>query len=44
MKLTFLGAAGEVTGSAYLIETSRARVLIDCGTFQGMDQAGVLNV
>ena len=44
MKLTFLGAAGEVTGSAYLIETARARVLIDCGTFQGMDQAGVLNV
>lgn len=33
--LTFLGAAGTVTGSKYLIETSRARVLLDCGLYQG---------
>ncbi len=39
MKLTFLGAAGEVTGSAYLIETSRARVLLDYGLFQGGREA-----
>ena len=35
MKLTFLGAAGEVTGSQHLIETDTLRVLLDCGFFQG---------
>jgi metallo-beta-lactamase family protein len=36
MKITLLGAAGgEVTGSAYLIQTSRANVMVDCGLFQG---------
>lgn len=33
--LTFLGAAGTVTGSRFLIDTPRARVLVDCGLFQG---------
>lgn len=36
MRITTCGASGgEVTGSCYLIETSRARVLLDCGVFQG---------
>ncbi len=34
IKLHFLGAARNVTGSRYLIETSSARVLVDCGLYQ----------
>ena len=34
-RLTFLGAAKTVTGSQYLIETESARVMVDCGMFQG---------
>ncbi|MGW1344475.1 MBL fold metallo-hydrolase RNA specificity domain-containing protein [Kribbella sp. NPDC002412] len=33
--LTFLGAAGTVTGSKFLLEHDRHRVLVDCGLFQG---------
>lgn len=35
MRITFLGAAGEVTGSQHLIETDSRRILLDCGLFQG---------
>ena len=34
-KLTFIGAAGEVTGSCHMLETAAGRMLIDCGMFQG---------
>jgi metallo-beta-lactamase family protein len=35
VKLQFLGAATTVTGSQFLLTTDRARVVIDCGLFQG---------
>ncbi|MBY5162030.1 MBL fold metallo-hydrolase RNA specificity domain-containing protein [Salsipaludibacter albus] len=34
--LTFLGAAGTVTGSKFLLEFDGHRVLVDCGLFQGL--------
>lgn len=33
--LRFLGAAGTVTGSKFLVETPTSRLLVDCGLFQG---------
>jgi len=43
VKLTFHGAAGEVTGSAYLVEADGIRFLVDCGMFQGGREADEKN-
>lgn len=39
MKLTFLGAAGEVTGSCMRVDHARGSFLVDCGLFQGGREA-----
>lgn len=43
MKLHFLGAAGEVTGSCFLVEGANARFLVDCGMVQGGREAPARN-
>ncbi len=34
IKLSFLGAARNVTGSRYLLEIDHTRILVDCGLYQ----------
>lgn len=36
--LSFWGGAGTVTGSKHLLQTSRARILVECGIFQGLKE------
>jgi metallo-beta-lactamase family protein len=43
VKLKFHGAARTVTGSCYMIETDTAKVLVDCGMFQGARTETELN-
>ena len=43
MQLQFLGAATTVTGSQFLLTTERARILIDCGMFQGSPNESIRN-
>ena len=42
-RLRFLGAAGVVSGSRHLVEVEGARVLVDCGLFQGEQELRDLN-
>jgi len=42
-RLTFHGAAETVTGSKYLLEADGAKVLIDCGLFQGLKELRLRN-
>jgi metallo-beta-lactamase family protein len=41
--ITFHGAAQTVTGSKFLLETNGARVLVDCGLFQGLKELRLKN-
>ncbi|MFT3963149.1 MBL fold metallo-hydrolase RNA specificity domain-containing protein [Propionivibrio sp.] len=43
-RLSFFGAAGEVTGSCTLVETGGTRFLVDCGMFQGGSEARAKNL
>src|SRR6185369_8526947 len=43
MHIQFLGGATTVTGSQFLLVTERARVLIDCGMFQGSPNESIRN-
>ena len=42
-KITFLGAAGTVTGSKHLVEAEGKRLLVDCGLFQGSKELNQRN-
>ena len=41
--LSFLGGAGTVTGSRFLVETGQTKLLVDCGLFQGYKQLRLKN-
>jgi metallo-beta-lactamase family protein len=43
LSLTFLGAAGTVTGSKSLLEFRQQKILIDCGLFQGLKVMRLMN-
>jgi metallo-beta-lactamase family protein len=43
IKIKFMGAAGTVTGSKFLIETAEKNIMIDCGMFQGLKELREMN-
>ncbi|MGB9148845.1 MAG: MBL fold metallo-hydrolase [Burkholderiales bacterium] len=44
MQLQFMGAAGEVTGSSYTVESGGVKFMVDCGMFQGGREADEKNL
>src|SRR4029077_19945057 len=42
-KLTFVGAAGTVTGSKHLLTIEGRHIFVDCGLFQGLVDVRALN-
>lgn len=42
-EIQFLGAAGTVTGSKYLIKHNGTQILVDCGLFQGLKSLRLMN-
>jgi metallo-beta-lactamase family protein len=43
VRIQFLGGAGTVTGSKFLVDTGSHRILVDCGLFQGIKELRLLN-
>jgi metallo-beta-lactamase family protein len=43
LNITFLGGAGSVTGSKYLVQSEGKKLLVDCGLFQGYKQLRLRN-
>lgn len=43
VRIKFLGGAGTVTGSKYLLEIDQYRLLVDCGLFQGLKELRLRN-
>jgi len=43
IRVKFLGAAGSVTGSKFLLEIDDFKILIDCGLFQGLKELRLRN-
>jgi len=41
--IKFLGAAGTVTGSKFLLETEGGKLLVDCGLYQGLKELRARN-
>ena len=39
----FLGAAGTVTGSKFLVESDGRKLPVDCGLYQGLKELGLRN-
>ena len=43
VKVKFLGGAGSVTGSRYLLQIDNVKILVDCGLFQGLKELRLRN-